>query len=236
MRRGSAAGAANAVLLALVVTGCGSSSAPAATDHVLHSSGRAPQRPTPLTAVQAPLPLTPAQEVARVGLRSGEIPSAQRVRWPAAGRSASGPTLTFCAAPTAADRHRVARRTVTASVPHSRVVYTDRTAVYDSVASARPALDQVRRVAAACATAAPRVVKMATTLPVIPSCAVTFTLARKGAQTHVLLVAQQRGDVVDVLTVTSPRPVTARQQRLLLREAEATGTRLARLPLASAGA
>jgi hypothetical protein len=36
--------------------------------------------------------------------------------------------------------------------------------------------------------------------------------------------------------VTSPRPVTARQQRLLLREAEATGTRLARLPLASAGA
>ena len=236
MRRGSAVGAAYVVLLALVVTGCGDSSAPSATDHVLRPAGRDPERPTPLTSIQAPLPLTPAQEVARVGLRSGEIPSAQRVRWPAPGRSATGPTLTFCAATTAADRHRVARRTVTGSVPHSHVVYTDQTAVYDSVASARPAFDQVRRVAAACATAAPRVVEAGTTLPVVPAYAVTFILARRGAPTYALLVAQQRGDVVDLLTLTSPRPVTDRQRRLVLREAEATGARLARLPLASAGA
>jgi hypothetical protein len=235
MRRGSAAGAVYAVLLALVVTGCGSSPA-STTDQVRRSPGGAAGRPTPLTAVQAPLPLTPAQEVARVGLRSAEIPASQRVRWPAAGRVVSGPLLPFCASGSAADRHRVARRTVTASVPHSHVVTADQTVVYDSVASARPAFDQVRRVAAACATAAPRPVAGSTRLPVVPSYAVTFTLARPGAPTHVLLVVQQRGDVVDLLTLTSPRPVTVRQQRVLLHEAEATGTRLARLPLASDGA
>lgn len=235
MRRGSAAGAAYVVLLALVMTGCGGSSTPA-TDQVRRSPGGSAGRPTPLTAVQAPLPLTPAQEVARVGLRSGEIPSNQRVRWPAAGRGVSGPMLTFCASGPAADRHRVARRTVTASVPHSHVVYADQTVVYDSVASARPAFDQVRRAAAACAAAAPRRLAGTARLPVVPSYAVTFTPARPGPPTHVLLVVQQRGDVVDLLTLTSPRPVTARQQRVLLHEAEATGARLARLPLASAGA
>jgi hypothetical protein len=234
MRRGSGA-AAYAVLLALVVTGCGSSST-STSDQVRRPPGGAAGRPTPLTAVQAPLPLTPAQEVARVGLRSAEIPSSQRVRWPAAGRVVSGSMLPFCGPGPTADRHRVARRTVTASVPHSHVVYADQTVVYDSVASAGPAFDRLRRVAAACATAAPRVVTGRSRLPAVASYAVTFTAAGPGAPTHVLLVVQQRGDVVDLLTLTSPRPVTARQQRVLLREAEATGTRLARLPLASAGA
>ena len=222
------------MLLALVVTGCGHSSAPT-VDRVRHASGHASDRPIPLTAVQAPLPLTPAQEVTRVGLRSGEIPSVQRVRWPAAGRSAVGPTLAFCPTAVSADRHRVARRTVTAAVPHSHVVYADQTLVYDSAASARFAFDQVRRVVAACADRTPRRVPGATALPVVPSYTARFATGRPGAS-QVLLVVQQRGDVLDVLTVTTPRPVGTVRQRLLLREAAATGTRLARLPLASTGA
>jgi hypothetical protein len=224
------------VLLAPVATGCGDSAAPA-VDRLQPPPGRDPGRPTPLTAVQAPLPLTPEQEVVRVGLRSGEIPSAQRVRWPATARGAAGPSLAFCAADPLVDRHLVARRTVAASVPHSGAVYTDQTVAYDSVASARPAFERVRRAAAACATTAPREPARGTSLPVTPSYSLTFiTTTRPGGTTHVLLVAQQRGDVVDLLTLTSPRPLTPRQQRVLLREAHATGTRLARLPLASAGA
>jgi hypothetical protein len=234
MTRGSTAGAAYAVLLALVVTGCGHTSLPT-NDQVRLSAG-ATDEPTPLTAVQAPLPLTPAQEVTRVGLRSGEIPSDQEVHWPAAGRSLVGPTFAFCPVPSVADRHRTARRTVTAAVPDSRVRYVDQTVVYDSAATARHAFDRVRRGVAACAVAGPRRVAAARALPVTPSAAVTVTVAGAGRTTHVLLVAQQRGDVLDLLTVTSPRPVTARQQRLLVREAVATGTRLARLPLASTGA
>lgn len=227
------------MMLALVAAGCGGSSMPStsATDLVHRAAhGRDPGRPTPLTAVQAPLPLTPAQEVARVGLRSGEIPATQRVRWPAAGQGAAGPMVALCPVASPVDAHRVARRTVTGAVPHSAVVSTDQTSVYDSSAWARPALRQVRRVVAACADAGPRPAAGRASLPVAPSYAVTFSVGRPGGTTHVLLVAQQRGDVVDLLTLTSPRPLTAGQQRLLLREATATGTRLARLPLASAGA
>jgi hypothetical protein len=129
----------------------------------------------------------------------------------------------------------VARRTVIAAAPHSHVVYADQTLVYDSAASARTAFDQVRRVVAACADGMPRRVPGATGLPVAPSYTARFTTGRPGVTSQVLLVAQQRGDVLDVLTVTSPRPVASVRQRLLLREAGATGRRLARLPLASTG-
>jgi hypothetical protein len=63
----------------------------------------------------------------------------------------------------------------------------------------------------------------------------SFSVSGAGGPTHLELVAQQRGDVVDLLTLTSPRPILARQERLLLREAGQTGHRLARLPLASTG-
>jgi hypothetical protein len=229
MRRGPAATAVYAVLLALVVTGCGHSSVPTADD-VRVPAGRGAERPTPLSAVQAPLPLSPTEEVARVGLRSGEIPSAQRVRRPTVRLDA--PVLARCGA--GPGGHLVARRTVTAAAPHSPLRYTDRTLVYDSVASARPALAAVRRVVAACATAAPR--RVATALPVTRAYAAELGVRGRAGDLHVLVVAQQRGDVLDVLTVTSPRPLTVGQQRLLLREAADTGSRLARLPLASAGA
>ena len=114
------------------------------------------------------------------------------------------PDPALCPTATATDRHRVARRTVTAAVPHSPVRYVDQTLVYDSAASARSAFDQVRRVVEACAVAGPSRVAGATALPVDPSYAATFSTVRAGATTQVLLVAQQRGDVLDVLTLTSP--------------------------------
>ncbi len=234
MRRRATAGAVYVVLLALVVTGCGHSSL-STTDQVRHTAGRSPEHPTPLTAVQAPPPSTPEEEVTRVGLRSREIPSSQRVRWPAVGRSTTGPTLAVCPTPSAADRHRMARRTVTAATPHSPVVYADQTLAYDSAASGRAAYEQVRRVVATCSTSPPGVLADAA-LPVEPSYAVTWTLGGAGRTSHALLVAQQRGDVLDLLTLTSPRALSERQLRLALREARATGNRLARLPLASTGA
>jgi len=229
MRRGPAATAVYAVLLALVVTGCGRSSVPTADD-VRVPPGRAAERPTPLSAVQAPLPLSPTEELARVGLRSGEIPSDQRVRRPHVSRDA--PVLAWCGA--RPGRHLVARRTVTAAAPHSSLRFADQTLVYDSVASAHPALADVRRAVATCATTAPR--RVAADLPVAVAYAARLAMRGRKAVLHALVVAEQRGDVLDVLTVTSPRPLTAGQQRLLLREAAATGRRLARLPLASAGA
>src|ERR1700750_3052902 len=108
MRRVSAAGAGFA-LLALVVAGCGHSSTPTASDVVIRPASRVPGPPTPLMAVQAPFPLTPQEEVAKVGLRSVEIPSAQRVRWPADGRRMDGPALLFCGMTSSTDRQRVAR-------------------------------------------------------------------------------------------------------------------------------
>ena len=235
MRRGSAVRTGCAVLFALVVAGCGHSSAPV-SDVVVSPDSKVPHRPTPLMAVQAPLPLTPDEEVARVGLRSAEIPSAQRVRWPAEGRQLDGPELTFCAATSSTDGHRAARRTVTGTVPYSRVLFADQAVAYDSEATARLALRHVRRSADACAVSPIRVTCGPGTLPVATSYVLSFQVAQPRGTLYVSLAAQQRGDVVDVMSVTSPRSVTPRQQRLLLREAGYTGKRLARLPLASTGA
>jgi hypothetical protein len=235
MRRGSVAGAAYAALLALAVAGCaGASGSPHASDVLVREAAHPAGPPTPLTAVQAPLPLTPTEEVSRVLLRSSEIPSSQQVRWPAAGRRLSGPTLAFCPARLSTDGQREARRVVTGNVPHSPVLYADQVTAYDSAATARAALHQVRRAAGTCATT--RVASRPAALAVRPSFALLFSVRGTEGPTYVALVAQQRGDVVDVLTLTSPRPVLARQERLLLREAGRTGQRLVRLPLASTGA
>jgi hypothetical protein len=185
-------------------------------------------------AVQDALPLTPEQEVARVGLRSLEIPADQRVRWPGPGRSQRGALAEVCATAATNDRHTVARRTVTGTVPHSGVWFTDQVTAFDSEASARLALRQVRRAVVACATPRVRVTPHPATLPVVRSYVLRLRVARS-SDTRAALVAQQRGDVLDVLTVTAPRALTPRQERLLLREAGDTGRRLARLPLASTG-
>jgi len=232
MRRGLAAGAAYGALLALVVTGCGHSGAPV-HDVLLRPAAKPAGAPTPLTAVQAPLALTAAEEVARVGLRSIEIPSAQRVRWPADGHDGSATVPARCPASLPSDRLRLARRTVTGTVPHSGVVFTDQAMAYDSAATARAALHQVRRAVAGCADGPVRA--WSARLPVRPSYALAVTVPGVRGLRHVLVVGQQRGDVVDLLTLVSPRPVTRAQQRLLAREARGTGTRLARLPLASDG-
>jgi hypothetical protein len=234
MRTGSVAAAGCLVLLAAVLSGCGQSQTRSVTDVVEPPAGHASGPPTPLTAVQAPLPRTPAREVAQVGLRTGDIPSSQHVGWPAAGQRTSGPLLAFCGPSSAVERHRMARRTVTGSVPHSQIHYADQTVAFDSAATARSALRALRNAAASCAVRAPRAIAPAA-LPASPSFAEAFAAGRHGVLS-VLLVVQQRGDVVDVLTLTSPRTITSRQERLLLREAETTGTRLVRLPLASAGA
>jgi hypothetical protein len=189
-------------------------------------------------------PLSPGGEVRYVGLRSREIPSSQQVRAPAIGRSLAQATLDQCGARFASEAHRVARRQIWAGVPGSDVLYSSEVVAYDSEASAHQAFQEEIDATGHCTkTSVPvsgagmatfrilTTVANSSHLPVSTSYTVEETITQAGKVFHVVLVFQQRGDVLDGSYLTTLGAATPTQALLLRKQAIETGHRLAVLPL-----
>lgn len=231
-------GALVVAALGLTVSGCN----PGA-DAVRKVTSAPTQTPTHSSRPHPQHPLSPAGEVRWVGLRTAEIPSAQQVHAPAAGRTLSQPTLDQCGVRFASEAHRVARRQIWAAVPGSSVIWSSEVVAYDSTAAAARALGELIAATTHCTSAPVPVdgvvatfrigttVRNSSHLPVHASCTVGETVSVGSGTRYAVLVYQQRGDVLDGSYLTSPRPVTAGQLRLLRRQAVATGHRLRVLPL-----
>jgi len=144
------------------------------------------------------------------------------------------PSLTLCGQTYPSESLRTARRAV--RVPgREGLTYANDVTTYVSAAAAAQALAEVRRAAKTCpagTTAVSRVGTDQPSLPVVPSVLVfATTTSATGVTTWVIEAYQQRGNVLDVDRLTSPRPPTDEQRVQLLRQADVTGTRMTeRLP------
>ena len=231
-------GALVAAVLGLSVSGCN-----LGADAARKVTSAPTQTPPHSRAPHPHHPLSPAGEVRWVGLRTAETPSAQQVRAPASGRSLAQPTLNQCGVRFASEAHRVARRQIWAAVPGSSVVWSSEVVAYDSAAAAGQALGELITATTHCTSAPVPVdgvsatfrigttVRNSSHLPVHPSYTVGETVSVGSRSLYLVVVYQQRGDVLDGNYLTSPRPVTAGQLRLLRHQAVATGRRLRVLPL-----
>lgn len=132
-------------------------------------------------------------------------------------------------------------------VPGSRVRYSNEVVAYDSADSARLALRQLEHAVKHCPSgpvegergASPATFHVLSTraddhgLPVPTSYGFTVAVTRSGRTTYAVMVFQQRGDVLDGVSVTAPERPGDRQLALVHRQAVATGRRLLALPLRS---
>jgi hypothetical protein len=222
------------LLLTLSLAGCASSGTGAASDPVIAKS-----------AIPTAAKLSPTALVTRVGLVSGDFSDGRSVRLINAGDEVAGQvTLDNCGTFFTTEAHRVARRQ-TAIVPEGRAsFFSNEVVVYDTVAQAAKALNQLRSSVRHCPTdtlvpleahGVPAVrydvsrLSTISGLPVKDSAQVVITISAKGTskRLHGLFIFQRQGTVLDIVYLQTLQNPTSAETAVAQELAQITGKRLA---------
>jgi hypothetical protein len=221
------------IVVAIGLTGCGSSSTPKASQGASAS-------PTPLVT-QAPEDL-----VTRAGLVNGDLAGGQTVRLMDGGDQVDGQvTLDNCGFDFTTEAHRLARRQVLVLAANGRKTgQSNEVVAYDSQGQAALALSQFRASVTRCPKHAFEastvagvpdlrydVSKIATdaALPVKDNVVATIEVTPKGSNQHLygVLIFQLRGTVLDGVYLLSDTKPTPRALAALRALATRTGRKLA---------